>query len=69
MEIYINGRRIGEAITKDVLKNILSVEKDTVLELIRNFREPQITYTNLVDADNSIFEIVRNNAIHLSIMP
>lgn len=69
MEIYINGRRIGDAITNDVLKNMLSVERDTVLELIRNFREPQITYTNLDDANNSTFEIARNNAIHLSILP
>ncbi|MEM1973930.1 MAG: hypothetical protein QXN68_03975 [Thermoplasmata archaeon] len=68
MEIYINGNRIGDAITSDVLKNILSVERETVLELMRNFKEPQIIYSYVDNVNISTFEIIRNNAIHLSIL-
>lgn len=67
MEIYINSRKIKDALTDDVLRNILSLEKQQIINMVKSYKDITIDYTheNSFDDTNTI---LRNTAFHLSVI-
>lgn len=67
MEIYINSKKVKDALTEGVLKDILSLEKQQIIEIVKSHKDIMIDYSYVEDFDNTDI-IARNTAIHLSVI-
>lgn len=67
MEIYINSRKIKDTLTDDVLKNILSLEKQQIINIVKSHKDITIDYS-YVDSFDDTNIILRNTSIHLSVI-
>ncbi|MEM4589558.1 MAG: hypothetical protein QXL73_06155 [Thermoplasmata archaeon] len=67
MEIYINSKKVKDALTEGVLKDILSLEKQQIIQMVKSYKDVIIDYSFLEDFDDTSI-IARNTAIHLSVI-